>query len=149
MQTVSSTMENITTAIKEKLGMQEEVAKGWDTVNAPIIKSLSDIAKTTHLDKGYVDFINLVCAHSFAYSVIFSKKPCLQCSYTFFAQGGQAITVAHLQPGFHFKEHAAPRLGVTTCGRKHVGYVVKGSLRIKFETGVEAVVREGEVRKQR
>lgn len=52
---------------------------------------------------------------------------------------------ATMQPGFHWTEHAKPKVGTDLCQVRHIGYVVSGRCAIRMADGTEREAAAGDV----
>jgi class 3 adenylate cyclase len=59
--------------------------------------------------------------------------------------GGMSLAHDMHQPGWHWAEHIRPLVGTEWCETRHVGYVLKGQMRIRLRDGTEFDCRPGDV----
>lgn len=59
--------------------------------------------------------------------------------------GAAAILRGEFEPGWRWSEDVKPIVGTDSCKVHHLGYVVSGSMRIRFDDGTEMEVTEGDV----
>lgn len=51
---------------------------------------------------------------------------------------------ATMQPGFHWTEHVAPKVGTDLCEIRHTGYVVSGRAAVRMADGTERELSAGD-----
>jgi quercetin dioxygenase-like cupin family protein len=59
--------------------------------------------------------------------------------------GPMTVGRAIYEPGWHWSEHVAPRMGASSCPVEHVGIVLAGRLAVRMDSGNERVMSPGEL----
>ena len=59
--------------------------------------------------------------------------------------GGAVLSRDVHEPGWRWAEHVRPAVGTEWCETRHVGYVLKGHMRILMKDGIEFDVRPGDL----
>jgi class 3 adenylate cyclase len=59
--------------------------------------------------------------------------------------GGMGFSHDTQEPGWRWSEHIRPLVGTEWCETRHVGYVLKGHMRIRLKDGTEFDCRPGDV----
>jgi hypothetical protein len=59
-------------------------------------------------------------------------------------QGDTIVAKLHLDPGWHWEDHIKPIAGTDTCQLRHVGYLIRGRMRVVTAEGTEMDFESGQ-----
>jgi quercetin dioxygenase-like cupin family protein len=59
--------------------------------------------------------------------------------------GGREIVLGHFEPGWRWSENVKPVAQTDLCEFPHLGYMLKGRMRVTLKDGSEAEMTEGDV----